>query len=77
MESIPIPKTLTVYALVKQTGMVFSYVGYSTNNSLGIGFFSTQQEAEHHRTLEILKDDNKSAYYIFPLTVDNPAHKEK
>ena len=75
MESIPIPKTLTVYTLIKQTGMSFTYTGYNTNNALGVGFFLTEKEAEYQRTLEILKNEG-SDYYIFPIDVRNPAYKE-
>lgn len=75
MEGIPIPKTLTIYSLVKQTGMNFTYGGFSSSSSLGIGFFLSEKDAEYQRTMEILKDEG-SQYHIFPLTVPNPAYKE-
>lgn len=77
MKSIPIPETLTVYALVKQTGLTFNIAGYSSSTpSIGFGFYMSMQEAEHHRTLEILKDETNSMYHVFPLEVPNPAFKK-
>jgi hypothetical protein len=75
MEGIPIPKTLTIYTLVRQVGMCFSYTGYSSNNNLGVGFFLNEKDAEYQRTVEILKGEG-SQFHIFPLTVPNPAYKE-
>jgi hypothetical protein len=44
--------------------------------SLGLGFFWTQTEAEHHRTMELLKDTTmpKSQYHVFELDIPNPAY---
>lgn len=79
MEPIKAPKDLNVYILVKQTGMNFTYCGSGTTG-LGVGFYSTQQEAEHNRTLEVLKDTNtgssKPKWHVWGLTVPNPAYEE-
>ena len=81
MEPIKAPKTLKVYSLVKQSGMMLSYVGYSagtTGMNLGTGFFLTQLEAEHHRTMQILGDSTtpKSLYHVYELEIPNPAYQE-
>ena len=81
MLPVPAPKTLKVYSLVKQTGMTFTYTGFSTGStgiSVGTGFFLTQAEAEHHRTIELLKDTGtpRSNYHVFELEVPNPAYQE-
>jgi hypothetical protein len=79
MEPIQPPKTMKVYTLIKQTGLSLSYTGFSTVGvSLGSGFFLTQTEAEHHRTLELLKDTAtpKSRYHVFELDIPNPAYQE-
>jgi hypothetical protein len=77
MSSIPVPKTFEIFLLLQQNNMNFTPHGYSSSNAtLGTGFFLTEKEAEHQRTLEILKNPG-SKYYIFPLTIDNPAYKEK
>ena len=72
MDSIAIPEQITVYALVKQTGMMLYYTGIG-NPNIGIGFFLSQIEAEHYRTMEALKDQT-SMLHIFPMTVPNPAY---
>lgn len=82
MEPIKPPKTLKIYALIKQSGAAFSYAtGGSTNLTLGTGFFTTQQEAEYHRTIEVLKDTSttgtaKPRFHVFELEVPNPIHEE-
>lgn len=81
MEPIKPPKTLKVYALIKQTGATFSYTsGGSSNLSLGLGFFISQQEAEHCRTLEVLKDTStgsvKPQFHVFELEFPNPVYQE-
>lgn len=81
MEPIKPPKTLKVYALIKQTGASFAYTsGSSTNLSLGMGFFVSQQEAEYNRTAELLKDTttgpNKPKFHVFELEVPNPIYEE-
>lgn len=79
MEPIKAPKDIKIYQLVKQVGMSLSYGGSGTSG-LGVGFYSTQQEAEHNRTLEVLKDTtsgiNKPKWHIWELTVPNPAYEE-
>lgn len=79
MEPILPPKTLKVYALIKQSGLTFSYTGFSTTGpSIGSGFFLTQTDAEHHRTIELLKDTTspRALYHVFGLEVPNPAYSE-
>ena len=79
MEPIKPPKTFKVYQLVKQTGINFSYGGSGTSG-MGIGFYATQQEAEHHRTLELLKDTTtggpKPVWHLWELDVPNPGYQE-
>ena len=81
MEAIKPPKTFKVYTLLKQTGASFTYTsGSSTNVSVGMGFFLSQQEAEHNRTVEVLKDTstgpNKPRFHVFELEVPNPVYEE-
>lgn len=78
MEPIKPPKTLKIYQLVRQSGMTFSNSATSTIHNLGSGFFLSQQEAEHHRTLEVLKEigGSKNYWHIFELEVPNPIYQE-
>lgn len=78
MEPIKPPKIIKIYQLVKQSGMSLSYGG-SGSVGLGLGFYSTQQEAEHNRTLETLKDTTigtKPKWHIWELDIPNPAYQE-
>lgn len=77
MEPIKPPKTLRVFQLIKQTGLSFTYTGSGTTG-MGVGFYSTQQEAEHNRTLEVLKDTTnpKPRYHVFEIEIPNPAYQE-
>jgi len=80
MESIAAPKTIEVFVLVKQTGLAFCTIG-TNSAALGSGFFYTLKEAEHQRTMEVLREEStpsssKSLYHIFELTVPNPGYKE-
>ena len=77
MEPLPIPKTITLYALIRQSGLSFAPTGMasSTPSTLGTGFFLNKLEAEHNRTLEILKDSTLK-FHIFELEFPNPAYKE-
>lgn len=81
MEPLKPPRTLKIYQLVRQTGLSFSPTGSSGSVSLGIGFYSTLQEAEQNRTLELLKDTttgiNKPRWHVFELEVPNPAYSEE
>ena len=76
------PKTIKIYQLIKQTGMSFTNTGTgsSASASLGIGFYPTLQEAEHNRTLELLKDassgSSKPKWHVFELEFPNPAYQE-
>lgn len=80
MEPLTPPKTFKVYAVVKQTGLGLTYVyGASTASAhFGPGFYATREEAEHLRTLELLKDTTIgfSAYHVFELEISNPAYRE-
>lgn len=81
MEPIKPPKTIKVYSLIRQSGMTFNYTGSSSSvPSLGIGFYPTLQEAEHNRTVELLKDTTTSGtkphWHVWELEVPNPAYQE-
>lgn len=79
MEPIRAPKMIKIYSLLKQNGMNFNPIGtISGPNYIGTGFFTTLQEAEHHRTLEVLKVANggKEQFHIYELEVPNPAYTE-
>ena len=71
------PGTIKVYALVRRSEMMFSYSGTSSTNNLGFGFYLTREEAEHNRTLEVLrqKEGDKAEYYVFELEIPNPILK--
>jgi hypothetical protein len=80
MGPIKPPKTFKVYTLIKQTGLLMTYVYVpSTGNvQYGPGFYATRDEAEHNRTLEVLKETStpKSCFHVFELEVPNPAYQE-
>ena len=82
MEPLKPAKTIKIYQLIKQTGMSFTNTGTgsSASASLGIGFYPSLQEAEHNRTLEVLKDTttgiNKPKWHVFELELPNPAYEE-
>lgn len=81
MEPLKPPKTFKIYTLIKQTGASFTYTsGTSSSTTLGLGFFISQQEAEHQRTVEVLKDTstglNKPKFHVFELEVPNPVYEE-
>lgn len=78
MESIKAPETIKIYQLIKQIGLTFSNCG-TCANGLGIGFYSTQVEAEFARTMEILKDTTSGSqhqWHLFEIDVKNPAYRE-
>ena len=77
MEPIAPPRTFKVYQLIKQSGATLSHAGIS-GTSWGVGFYMTLQEAEHNRTMELLKNTDavKPLYHIFELDIPNPAYKE-
>lgn len=79
MEPIRPPKIIKIYQLVRQTGMTLTYGGPGTGG-LGVGFYSTLQEAEHNRTLELLKDttvgSSKPKWHIWELDIPNPAYND-
>ena len=79
MQPIPPPKTLKIYMLLKQTGLNFStYTSAGNVLQLGPGFFTTQEEAEHNRTLAVLADTGtvKQQFHVFELEVPNPLFQE-
>jgi len=80
MEPLKPPKTFKVYSLIKQTGLLMSYVYVPGTGHVqyGPGFYATRDEAEHSRTLEVLKDTAtpRSNYLVFELEVPNPAYQE-
>ena len=72
------PETLKIYQLVKRNAeqLYFSNVGgLSGTNSVGIGFYTNRQEAEHQRTLEVLKAKADEDFYVFELEIPNPIVK--
>lgn len=77
MESLnPVP-TLKFFHLLKRDRKSLYITNVVTASSvsgisLGSGFFLTRQEAEMHRTAEMLKDGDKNEYYIFELEIPNP-----
>lgn len=78
MEPIKPPRTLRVYTLIKQSGLNFTYCT-SGSSGMGMGFYLSQQEAEHQRTLEVLKDTTtgiKPHWHLFEIEVPNPACPE-
>ena len=78
MEPIAPPKTVKVYQLIKQTGAYLTNTGAASTLTWGVGFYSSLTEAEHNRTMELLKntDTVKPQYHIFELDLPNPAYKE-
>lgn len=78
MDPLVPPKTINIYALVKQSGLMFSTVAVTAGHpNIGAGFYSSLKEAEHNRTVEMLKEQNASVqFHVFELTVPNPAYKE-
>ena len=81
MQGLPLPKTMKVYQLLKmstKSGLYISACGSVNSGPFnGIGIYTTLQEAEHTRTLEILKDtETGNSYHIFELDFPNPAYKE-
>jgi len=79
MEPLPVPKTIKVYQLIRQSGMNFVSTGSATTG-MSAGFYITQAEAEHNRTLETLKDTGigpaAAKFHVFELEFPNPAYKE-
>jgi len=84
MEPIKPPKTVKFYQLLKmstKSGLNITSCGSNTAGSVnyvGIGMYLTQQEAEHSRTIETLKDVDSTynSYHIFELEFPNPVYKE-
>lgn len=80
MEPLKPPKTMKVYQLLRmcsKSGLSFSTCGTTPTgaNYIGVGFYTTLAEAEHNRTMEVLKDvaDSGNSFYVFELEFPNPA----
>lgn len=72
------PDTVKIYQLVKRNAdsMYFTNAGMASGmNSIGTGFYLTRDEAEHQRTLEVLKSKNADEFYLFELEIPNPIVK--
>ena len=78
MQGLPPPKTMKVYQLLKMSTKSGLYISACGSASSGMGMYMTLQEAEHTRTLEILRDTEggSNSYHIFELDFPNPAYKE-
>lgn len=82
MQGLPPPKTIKVYHLLKMSTKSGLYISSCAtrpgSSTFGIGMYTTLQEAEHSRTLEILGDPDGgyNSYHIFELELPNPAYKE-
>lgn len=74
------PKTFKVYQLLKQSGVTLSYIVGGSATLGGFGFYLTLAEAEHNRTLEVLKDITtgtiKPIFHVLELDLPNPAYRE-
>jgi hypothetical protein len=84
MKPLEQPDTFKVYMLLKQSGMMLSvvvppYVTNSLNSGLGSGFFFSREEAEQHRTMEILRNTPlpKEYLHIFELEIPNTGKASK
>ena len=72
------PETIKIYQLIKRYAeqLYFTNTGMASGmNSICIGFYSTRDEAEHQRTLEVLKSKTDEDFYVFELEIPNPALK--
>lgn len=72
------PETLKIYQLIKRSADMLYFTNInnsSTSPSLGVGFYPTRQEAEHQRTVEVLKSKTPDEFYIFELEIPNPIAK--
>ena len=82
MEPLKPPKTMKYYQLLKRSGLTLYNVAGSSNvngTTLGSGFFMSQQDAEIHRTMEVLKltSGDNSEFFIYELELPNPVYKEE
>jgi hypothetical protein len=79
MTPIPQPETIKVYQLLKMTGLQLIPAGTSTSG-LGAGFYTTLNEAEMNRSVEMLRDPGstllKTSWHIFELDLPNPAYQK-
>lgn len=72
------PETIKIYQLIRRNAdqMYFTSAGtMPVSNSIGAGFYLTREEAEHQRTLEVLKSKTADEYYLFELEIPNPIVK--
>jgi hypothetical protein len=76
MEPKPIPKNNIIYMMIYQLpGSVTYSAAGPGSNGLGSGFYLNERDAEHQRTIELLKNPSNT-YLIYELTVPNPAYKQ-
>lgn len=79
MQSIPPPKLIKVYQLIKmstKTGLTFNPVGnHPPPSYIGTGFYKTLDDAEHNRTLEALKGSEGDTFHVFELEFPNPLYR--
>jgi hypothetical protein len=78
VEPLKPPKTFKVYSLIKQTGLLMNYVYVpgAAGTQYGPGFYATRDEAEHNRTMELLKETSNSKFHVFELEIPNPVYQE-
>lgn len=72
------PETVKIYQLIKRSAdqLYFSYAGMASGMlSIGSGFYLTRDEAEHQRTMEVLRCKTEDEFYVFELEIPNPALK--
>ena len=78
MESLAAPKTIKVYQLLRQSGMSFTLTGSGSAAGIGVGFYLSRDEAEHNRTMSVLKEPAGTGnvyFHVFELEIPNPAYK--
>jgi hypothetical protein len=78
VEPLKPPKTFKVYTLIKQSGLLLNYVYVPGTGATQYGpvFYASRDEAEHSRTLELLKETTGSKYHVFELEIPNPVYQE-
>jgi len=72
------PETIKIYQLVKRNADMWYFTNSgmtSSSNSIGVGFYTTREEAEYQRTVEVLKAKTSEEFYVFELEIPNPIVK--
>ena len=72
------PETIKIYQLIKRNADQWYFSGAGTtasSSSIGVEFYSNKQEAEHQRTVEVLKCKTDDEFYVFELEIPNPILK--